>query len=269
MVTLSVAYMVRDEMAYMPESLAQSEKIADEIVCVVDSRSVDGTFRFLQGKAERDSRYKVFLRVFDFEGNQKNFARDRCTQDWIQFLDGDEILSDNCEMLKEVIRLAVEQGRESISIRGHHFMGSLGFEDAAVEKHWWQNRAFKNLPRIRFGGTHHAILEGFDNKGVLPATEQVRIFHFGYARNLIRVMEKNEQDRSTLEIHSAEFLDMWKNAHLFGFYPVKKYEGPLPQVILDKFKIPYKEGTVGADLATGKDSTAIHVTGGDENENIL
>ena len=276
MITLSFAYMVRNEMAYLPESLVGVEKIADEIVVVVDDRSNDGTWEFLCKKISEETgrdesftstdeilsvpyrignKYKIFKRKWDFEVNQKNFARDECTKDWIFFLDGDEVLSDNVEVVKPLIEKGESLGYDAISIRGHHFMGSLGFEDSWVEKHWWLHRIFKNKKEIRFKGTHHALLDGYVDNGTAGAVEEFRIFHFGYARNLIRVMEKNEQDRSTLEIHSSEFLDWWKYSHLFGFYPTKKYEGQIPKVILDKFKIPYTEGTVGVDLANEPDKT--------------
>lgn len=240
MVTLSVAYMVRNEMDFMPESLRQVEGFADEIVCVVDSRSNDGTLEMLREKEKSDSRYKVFVRDFDFEVNQKNFARDQCTMDWIHFFDGDEVPSDNYSFIKDAIVELEKEGVEAFSIQGHHFMGNLATEDAWQERHWWAYRCFKNKMEIRFKGRFHAQLDGMNGKKNI-AVMKIRIFHFGYARNLVRIMSKYEQDINSLEIHDAVFLGWWREAHLTGSYPVKKYDGPLPKVILDKFKLKYKE----------------------------
>lgn len=237
--------MVRDEMDYMPESLQQVETFADEIVCVVDSRSKDGTLEFLREKAKSDSRYKVFVRDFDFEVNQKNYVRDKCTMEWIQFLDGDEVPSDNYGLIKTFIMELDKEGIEAFSIQGHHFMNSLVDEDAWLPVHWWAYRCFKNKKGIRFVGHFHAQLRGFEGKGKV-GVDKIRIFHFGYARNLVRIMKKYEQDIGSLEIHDVEFLNWWKEAHLIGQYPLKKYAGPLPKVILDKFKLKYGEGNDGS-----------------------
>lgn len=234
MTSISVALKVRNEMDFLPEVLEQVEKFADEIIVVVDSRSFDGTFEFIEGKEEKDSRYKMFARKFDNHTEQKNYAREQCTKDWILFLDGDEILSDNCDKMKQLLEKAEADGCDAISFQGHHFIYSLATEDAVNEIHWWRARCFKNLPEIKFEGINHEITVGFKKLGLV---DDMRIFHMGYVRHLTKIPQNvKENIAAGLQIHTLTFLENWKNAHLLGGYPVRTFDLKiLPSVLKKKF----------------------------------
>ena len=85
---VSVCYIVKNEARHIEESL-RSVVWADEIV-VVDSGSDDGTIEICR-------RYTDRVLHQDFLGHieQKNFALDQATHDWVLSLDGDEVLSDD------------------------------------------------------------------------------------------------------------------------------------------------------------------------------
>ena len=240
MVTLSVAYIVRDEMAFLPASLEQAEKIADEIVIVIDARSQDGTLSYISGKVD-DERYKDYQRRWDTGALQKQYALEKCTKDFVLFLDGDEVLSDNCQIIKDAIQNA---DFDVSSIRGHHFIYSLKSEDSSKEEHLWEARLFRRLPAFAFFGKAHAILrgyEGFPNPKVNPLLKDVRIFHYGYVKHLQKIIDKFEEDleKPQLTDHTPHFMFRWKDAHLLGTFPVKEYVGKHPEPVLKKFNIQY------------------------------
>ncbi|KKQ76346.1 MAG: Glycosyl transferase, group 2 family [Microgenomates group bacterium GW2011_GWF1_38_5] len=91
---ISVSIITLNEEKYLEKCLQSVKGIADEIV-VVDSGSTDKTLDI----AKKFSA-KVYFRKFDNYANQKNYAVEKCTGDWILSMDGDEEIED--DLLKEV-----------------------------------------------------------------------------------------------------------------------------------------------------------------------
>lgn len=85
---LSVCIIACNEERDLPRCLA-SVTFADQIVVVVDSRSQDQT-----EKLAREAGALVEVRTYDGNIEQKNFALELCTGDWILALDADEAVSD-------------------------------------------------------------------------------------------------------------------------------------------------------------------------------
>ncbi|MCB0457876.1 MAG: glycosyltransferase family 2 protein [Flavobacteriaceae bacterium] len=83
MPTLSVIMPTYNEEAYVAAAL-RSVQFADEII-VVDSFSTDKTLEIASRFAT-----KTLQRAFDNFSNQKNFALEHATGDWVLFLDADE-----------------------------------------------------------------------------------------------------------------------------------------------------------------------------------
>jgi len=71
------------------EKCIESVSFADEII-VVDSFSTDGTFEYL----EKHPKVKVIQNPFENFTAQKSFALKQAKNDWVLFLDADEIVSD-------------------------------------------------------------------------------------------------------------------------------------------------------------------------------
>jgi len=77
-----------NEIGYI-EKCIESVSFADEII-VVDSFSTDGTYEFLKDHPK----VKVIQNPFENFTAQKSFALKQATNDWVLFLDADEIVSD-------------------------------------------------------------------------------------------------------------------------------------------------------------------------------
>jgi glycosyltransferase involved in cell wall biosynthesis len=92
---LSVALITYNEEDIIGRTLESVRDIASEIV-VVDSHSTDRTREIAESYGA-----KVFVEEWKGYGEQKNSAMRKCSQEWILFLDADEVLS---EELKESIR---------------------------------------------------------------------------------------------------------------------------------------------------------------------
>ncbi len=238
MTTLSTVILAGNEEDWIKECVESVIYFSDEVIVIVDSKSRDNTIKILDEIQENNHKVKVFLRRWIRGSEMRQFGLQQCTEDWILFLDADEILSDNAFLLKEYIKKGDNAGIESFSIKGHHFIFSLGLEDFTLPEHFWANRLVKRTPKIHFPKQkYHGVIQGL--KGAAGAIVDVRVFHMGYVRHLSKVMKKHEEDMKTQEIHSPEFLKQWKDWHLKGTYPTKPFQewDKFPSILKEKFKL--------------------------------
>lgn len=85
---LTALVITYNEIGYI-EKCIESISFADEII-VVDSYSTDGTYEYLK----KHSKVKVIQNPFENFTAQKSFALKQANNDWVLFLDADEIVSD-------------------------------------------------------------------------------------------------------------------------------------------------------------------------------
>lgn len=81
--------LTKDSEKYLALVLKQLSLVADEII-VVDSGSTDNTINLV----ENAENTRLIYRPFDNFVMQRNFAAEQCSNDWVLFVDSDEILSD-------------------------------------------------------------------------------------------------------------------------------------------------------------------------------
>lgn len=95
---ISALIITYNEMGYIERCL-DSIQFADEII-VVDSYSTDGTYEYLLSRPD----VKVIQHPFSNFTRQKSFALSQASNDWILFLDADEVVSENLqEEIKETL----------------------------------------------------------------------------------------------------------------------------------------------------------------------
>lgn len=85
--TISIAVITYNNEAYI-EDLIQSSKWADEVI-IVDSGSTDKTINIAESILPNA---KIIYRKFDNFSNQRNFAAEQSTCDWILHCDSDEVI---------------------------------------------------------------------------------------------------------------------------------------------------------------------------------
>lgn len=92
---LSVVLITLNEEKNLPRTLSAVNDIADEIV-IADSGSTDRTEEI----AGSFSKTKFFSKPFSGYGAQKNWALNKCSGEWILFLDANEV--PDAEMLLSI-----------------------------------------------------------------------------------------------------------------------------------------------------------------------
>ena len=111
-------------MGYIEQCL-DSVSFADEIV-VVDSYSTDGTFEYL----EQHPKVRVVQHPFENFTAQKSFALNQASNDWVLFIDADEVVSKKLET--EIL--------ETIN------------NPKACEAYWFYRKFMFKNQRLRFSG---------------------------------------------------------------------------------------------------------------------
>lgn len=161
MTRLSVAIIAKNEANSITRCL-ESVKDADEIV-VVDTGSIDNTIEVV--KKYTDKIYTDY-KWNDSFAEARNYARSKCTGDWILTIDSDNELLPSIAYAKEEIEKAEKNGYRTISLRitldkGDRFSHYLPY-------------LYKNDPKIYWKGAVHNYLTE-DDKNMSDLT--LRCWH--------------------------------------------------------------------------------------------
>ena len=123
---LSALIITYNEIGYI-EKCIESVSFADEII-VVDSFSTDGTYEFLKSHPK----VKVIQNPFENFTAQKSFTLKQASNDWVLFLDADEIVSN---ALQQEILETVSSGT---NISAFWFYRQFMFKNEKLNYSGWQ-----------------------------------------------------------------------------------------------------------------------------------
>ncbi|NPA40818.1 MAG: glycosyltransferase family 2 protein [Aquificae bacterium] len=145
---LSVAIITYNEEDIIGRTLEAVKDIASEII-VVDSHSTDRTREIAKSYGA-----KVYVEDWKGYAGQKNSALEKCTQEWILFLDADEVVS---EELKESIKRELQNPKADgyLINRRTYYLGKL------LKYTWqpeWRLFLVKRSSNPRWEGEPHARL---------------------------------------------------------------------------------------------------------------
>ncbi len=166
---ISALIITYNEMGYIERCL-DSITFADEII-VVDSYSTDGTYEYL---LERPG-VKVIQHPFENFTRQKSFAVSRASNDWILFLDADEVVPEGLQ------REIVDTVKNGTPHAAYWFYRQFMFGKKPLRFSGWQTD--KNYRLFRKSKAHftdrkivHETLEVDGSSGIL----QERLIHYCY-----------------------------------------------------------------------------------------
>lgn len=125
-VKISAVVIAFNEIGYI-EKCIESVEFADEII-VVDSYSTDGTYQYLQAHPK----VSVLQHPFANFTSQKSFALEQATNDWVLFLDADEVVSTK---LKSEITTTVESNTD---FSAFWFYRKFMFKNEVLRYSGWQ-----------------------------------------------------------------------------------------------------------------------------------
>jgi glycosyltransferase involved in cell wall biosynthesis len=145
----------------------KSAEFADEVI-VIDSFSTDNTIKIV-----KQSNARLFQRKFDDFSKQKNYALDQASNDWIVWIDADEVLTKD---LQQEIIDAVESSNDFV---GFYIYRTFFFKGKKMRYSGTQNdkliRVF-NRNHCTYEGMVHEKIKTDGKLGVLKN----KILHYSY-----------------------------------------------------------------------------------------
>ena len=178
---LSALIITYNEIGYI-ERCIDSVRFADEII-VVDSFSTDGTYEYLK----RDPDVRVMQHPFENFTQQKSFALSQASNDWVLFIDADEVVTPALE--QEILEVTSSETPHAAFWCYRKFM----FQDEPLNFSGWQTdknyRLFrKNKACFTDRKLVHETLELEGTSGIL----ENKLIHYCY---------KNYEDYKSKMLH--------------------------------------------------------------------
>lgn len=225
---LSVALISYNEEDNIGKTLSAVKDIASEII-IVDSGSTDRTIEIA-----RSFGAKVFIEEWKGYREQKNSALKKCSQEWILFLDCDEIVSQ--KLKKEIIK-AIEESKYD----GYLINRKTVYIGKPLNYAWqpdWNLRLVKKSANPRWkGGNIHEYLK-IDGK---ISKLHGYLYHYSY-RNI-----KEHFSKVTNYSYIAA-VDMFKKGKKFKLYKI--FLNPFVSFIREYFlKKGFLDGIRGLIIA--------------------
>tara|TARA_B110000003_G_scaffold75493_1_gene77070 strand:+ start:10246 stop:10995 length:750 start_codon:yes stop_codon:yes gene_type:complete len=168
----------------------KSAEFADEVI-VIDSFSSDDTVKIV-----KQSNANLLQRKFDDFSKQKNYAINQASNDWIVWIDADEVLT---KELRQEIKEAVENPNDFV---GFYIYRTFFFKEKKMRYTGTQNdkliRVF-NRKYCKYEGMVHEKIKANGKLGVLKN----RILHYSYI-SFDRYIQKLNQHS---ELKAQELFD--------------------------------------------------------------
>jgi glycosyltransferase involved in cell wall biosynthesis len=188
------------------ESIKSLEPFVDEYVVNIGD-SDDETEKLIRENFENNPKFILFNSVWEpkeqgmaFFRNQTNLALEKCTGDWVFYLQADECVhEEQMERFGDEIFLAEEEGKKAMMFEFLHFEKnysklkktySEGFD--AYER---EIRAFKNDGNVFSHGDAMGFAYKDKQKDIKSVPERLylsrsNIFHYGYVKDPKTMLEK-------------------------------------------------------------------------------
>lgn len=154
------------------DAVLENISFADEII-VVDSLSTDGTIE----KIKKYPHVKLIQRPFKNYTDQKSFAMEQSSNDWVLFMDADERLTDTLK--NEILKTVNTEGLQPVAFM---FLRTFMFKNKILRFSGWQSD--KNYRLFRKSKVH------FDNERIVHETLVVngesgimknKLIHYSYS----------------------------------------------------------------------------------------
>lgn len=188
--TISLCMIVKDEAEQLPACLEAVAPFVDELV-VVDTGSTDDTRAIAAS-------FGATVHEFAWNGSfsdARNHALERCTGDWILWLDADEqLVAEDGPLLRQLVRAEWVEGYHVVET---HFVGG---EEHGSEASHAPMRLFRRRPEYRWRGRVHEQV-AWALPGWLPGrvrSAPVRVNHYGYLASVVRDRGKHERNLDLL-----------------------------------------------------------------------
>lgn len=161
---LSLCLIVKDEEKSLDNCLKNAQEYADEII-IVDTGSCDNTKKIAQ---------KYTSKIYDFQwcddfSKARNFSFDLAENEYIMWLDGDDILLD--DSVKEIVKW--KNSEEKCDVLMCRYVASFDKNYKPLFE-YYRERIVRNLKKFRW---HDRVHEVITPSGVVVRNENIAVYH--------------------------------------------------------------------------------------------
>ncbi len=201
---LSQAMIVKNEESNIERALSWGKGIVSEQI-VIDTGSTDNTVKIAESMGAKVYHFEW---IDDFSA-AKNYAIEKCSGDWIAFLDADEYFMKDADKILSTIKKAEREGAYVIAEQ------LLDLNDKGkIIGSMTQARLFKNHEGIEYQKRIHEHLCSKKPVKIYDATKELSIFHTGYSDSEQSKKNKSEKYKILLE---KEIMDRPEDADMYGY----------------------------------------------------
>lgn len=179
---ISACVIVKNEEKNINQYLKYIHSVADEII-LVDTGSQDNTCSIAQKAGAKIYKFKW---CDDFAA-AKNYALDKAHGKWIIFLDADEYFPDETGM-QLISYIKKYDSDNTVDALVCKLINIDADKDNKFISSFYQLRAFRNLPCLRYTDHIHESLHRNDKKqiGMIVLPDDIHILHTGYSSSIMK-----------------------------------------------------------------------------------
>lgn len=223
----------------------------------VDGGSKDNTLEIAKDKCTEILHYEWDKNKKHMPSIQKQrvleHLKEKYSGWWCIYIDADEFI-DDINKLKEFIN-NIHSGHFTVfNVRMRHFVYHFKFEDSSRDIHLGLHRLFKVMPYLKFPEGEHICFEP-NNNYKIDNCVAVTIWHLAYCDGVWAVKKRYDEQKGRWNetSHPQDFLNQWKNSHIFGFYPFKEIRTEdIPKILFEEFGTSYEKLVGGNNGTAGK-----------------
>ncbi len=188
---VSIGMIVKNEEKYLEDCLKAMSPIREAVpseLIVVDTGSTDRTVEIAEQYADQVLHFEW---CDDFSA-ARNVSLEAASGEWFLYLDGDEILEENCGPIIEFLKLPNNPyGTASLIQRNYSDYEHTEYSD------FHMIRLYRNIPGMRFQGSIHESINPF----IVPTKDiSVIAHHDGYVQGVNEKKQQRNQKLLLLEL---------------------------------------------------------------------
>ena len=194
---ISLCMIVRDEEKFIKRNLDNHVRYFNEII-ILDTGSTDSTMSILKKYEKENSNIKIYTANWENDFSKaRNYAKSFATNNWILFLDADEIISkkDIEKLFKIAAAFKNFKFKEYLAFAINVLNVEQNIEITTMQRFFY-NSKFINY----YGIIHEYVVVNSEIANFSALQLNIRIKHYGYKKSIIKEKEKSKRNIELLEI---------------------------------------------------------------------
>lgn len=234
---ITLCMIVKNEELFIVKNLESHLPFFDEII-IVDTGSTDSTRDIINKYIANSNKLKLFTMLWENDfAKARNYAKSLASNNWILFLDADEVMYEKEIMkLKKIaclFSMFKYKNNLAFSLKGYNIEQNI--EVTTMQRFFYNSESI-----WYYGKIHEYIISDVDKDNFITNQLDITFIHYGYMKNIIESKNKNLRNVQILK----EMLRIEPNNFRWLYYYTREGMGMIPdeeliKCIKEKIDISY------------------------------